>query len=411
MPMIKCPECGKEISELAEKCPNCGFPIGFSSTTSNAYNSQSNINAQQSYNKPVMKSYEAKPKQSTLGILALIFSVLGCTFWIGIILAIIDLCRKDEKKKVCSIIAICISVIWIILAVSVGGTDNNPSTQNANTEDAASTTVIQDEKVPSKQAEDVQEEKKDNKKAESQSEQMNREDFINSCSEMSYKTLARNPEDYIGEHIVLTIKISQIIQGGLFDNNQYYRVYTNDDYGMWLGDEYFMYDSRANQDIKILQDDILTVYAEFAGTETVERALTGTKEEVLSIKAIYIDLIDDESYEDNSYNINSSEEDSSVDDGLTMGQKNALNSAKQYLSWSAFSYQGLVSQLEYEQYSHEEAVFAADNCGADWNEQAVKSAKSYLEFSSFSKEGLIQQLEFEGFTHEQAVYGAEQNGY
>ena len=25
--------------------------------------------------------------------------------------------------------------------------------------------------------------------------------------------------------------------------------------------------------------------------------------------------------------------------------------------------------------------------------------------------GLIEQLEFEGYTHEQAVYGVEQNGY
>ncbi len=27
MPLIKCPECGKEISDQAVKCPNCGFPV------------------------------------------------------------------------------------------------------------------------------------------------------------------------------------------------------------------------------------------------------------------------------------------------------------------------------------------------------------------------------------------------
>lgn len=41
---------------------------------------------------------------------------------------------------------------------------------------------------------------------------------------------------------------------------------------------------------------------------------------------------------------------------------------------------------------------------------ALKSAKSYLEYSAFSYNGLIEQLEYEGFTHEQAVYGVEQNG-
>ena len=27
MALIKCPECGKEISDKAASCPNCGFPI------------------------------------------------------------------------------------------------------------------------------------------------------------------------------------------------------------------------------------------------------------------------------------------------------------------------------------------------------------------------------------------------
>lgn len=27
MALIKCPECNKEISDKAKKCPNCGFPI------------------------------------------------------------------------------------------------------------------------------------------------------------------------------------------------------------------------------------------------------------------------------------------------------------------------------------------------------------------------------------------------
>lgn len=96
---------------------------------------------------------------------------------------------------------------------------------------------------------------------------------------------------------------------------------------------------------------------------------------------------------------------------MTTGQKNALKSAESYLSFMAFSYSGLVKQLEYEKYSHEDATFAADHCGADWNEQAAKSATSYLSFSAFSRDGLIKQLEYEGFTHEQAVYGAAANGY
>ena len=94
-----------------------------------------------------------------------------------------------------------------------------------------------------------------------------------------------------------------------------------------------------------------------------------------------------------------------------MGQKNALKEAESYLDYSSFSYSGLIEQLEYEGYSNEDATYAVDNCGADWNEQAAKTASDYLDYSSFSKDGLIEQLEYEGFTHDQAVYGAEQNGY
>ncbi len=98
-------------------------------------------------------------------------------------------------------------------------------------------------------------------------------------------------------------------------------------------------------------------------------------------------------------------------DTSTLGEKNALSKAKSYLRYSAFSYDGLIKQLEFEGYSNEEAVYGVDNCGADWNEQAVKKAESYLKYSAFSREGLIEQLEFEGFTKEQAEYGVKAVGY
>ncbi len=87
------------------------------------------------------------------------------------------------------------------------------------------------------------------------------------------------------------------------------------------------------------------------------------------------------------------------------GEKNALDKALQYLDYTAFSYSGLIEQLEYEGFSHAEAKYGADNCGADWNEQAVIKARQYLEYTSFSRSGLIDQLRYEGFTQSQAEYG------
>lgn len=96
---------------------------------------------------------------------------------------------------------------------------------------------------------------------------------------------------------------------------------------------------------------------------------------------------------------------------VTLGMKNALQKAKDYLNFTAFSYTGLIKQLEYERYSHEEAVYGADNCGADWYEQAVLKGQNYLDFTSFSRDGLIRQLEYEGFTNAQAVYAVNELGY
>ena len=40
MTLIKCPECGKEISDNANKCPNCGNPMYVKKETFSAWNSQ-----------------------------------------------------------------------------------------------------------------------------------------------------------------------------------------------------------------------------------------------------------------------------------------------------------------------------------------------------------------------------------
>lgn len=88
----------------------------------------------------------------------------------------------------------------------------------------------------------------------------------------------------------------------------------------------------------------------------------------------------------------------------------ALKCAKSYLNYSAFSRNGLVSQLEYEQFTSDQAIYGADNCGANWSSQAIKMAQDYLAYSSFTREGLIDQLEYEMFTYEQAVYGVDNCG-
>lgn len=95
---------------------------------------------------------------------------------------------------------------------------------------------------------------------------------------------------------------------------------------------------------------------------------------------------------------------------MTPGQKNAVRAAEQYLDYSSFSREGLIDQLEFEEYSVADATFAVDFVAPDWNEQAAKSAETYLDYTAFSRQSLIDQLVFEGFTVEQAQYGVDSAG-
>lgn len=94
-----------------------------------------------------------------------------------------------------------------------------------------------------------------------------------------------------------------------------------------------------------------------------------------------------------------------------LGEQSALRAAKQYLSFSALSWQGLIQQLEFDGFSTAEATYAANSVAADWNQQAAKAAKQYMSFSALSRSGLYEQLTFDGFTPAQAAYGVSAVGY
>ena len=45
MALIKCPECGKDISDLAASCPQCGYPMPRSTGTASAPARESELDA------------------------------------------------------------------------------------------------------------------------------------------------------------------------------------------------------------------------------------------------------------------------------------------------------------------------------------------------------------------------------
>jgi hypothetical protein len=95
-----------------------------------------------------------------------------------------------------------------------------------------------------------------------------------------------------------------------------------------------------------------------------------------------------------------------------MSQENAIRKAQDYLNYTAFSRQGLITQLVAEEhFSTDDATYAVDSLNVDWNKQAAKKAKNYLNYTAFSHDGLLNQLiEEEKFTPSQAAYGVNAVG-
>ncbi len=89
-------------------------------------------------------------------------------------------------------------------------------------------------------------------------------------------------------------------------------------------------------------------------------------------------------------------------------QSDAVAAAKQHLEYSYYSHSRMVETLmEKDGFSHDLAVYGADHCEADWNEQAALQAATRLNdrTSVYSPSNLIYELEYYGFTHDEAVYG------
>lgn len=306
MALINCPECGKEISDLAASCPNCGCPIKPTSPAPKAAQNPTNVPQGTPPVQPppvppypnpalVQQPQQPKRKESALGIIGLILSVIFCfpIFPIlGLILCIIAI-RDKKHSSTCATIGLIISIISLILSILVSQYTKD-KTDGENPSESSSTIIDTDASPSSQSATSTVAPKPTESPV--LDETQNREEFIASCEEIPYKTLARYPDENTGKHITLTVKITQILQGGLFDNTVYYRVYTdNDGYGLYFDDEYVMYDSRLDDNTKLLVDDIITVYGEFVGTESMVRALTGTAEDIPAFKAYYIDIHDENS--------------------------------------------------------------------------------------------------------------------
>lgn len=120
-------------------------------------------------------------------------------------------------------------------------------------------------------------------------------EYMNACLENSfeYSNLIRYEEEYIGENYMFQAQVSQVMEDGEL------RVYDDSDgNGFYMDNEYYITDRRSLDKTKIIEDDIITIYGEYAGLIGLTRAINDTTDYVPSF---YMYLCDIE-------NINSSED-------------------------------------------------------------------------------------------------------
>ncbi len=89
----------------------------------------------------------------------------------------------------------------------------------------------------------------------------------------------------------------------------------------------------------------------------------------------------------------------------------ALKYAKNYVDMHSVSYKGLLSALERDKFTPEQATFAADNCGADWKHEALEISPDLIKRGASTYDKLIDLLTDSGFTDEEAKYAADNSKF
>lgn len=84
--------------------------------------------------------------------------------------------------------------------------------------------------------------------------------------------------------------------------------------------------------------------------------------------------------------------------------------ANEYLEYTPMSFPELVDQLAYE-FTYDDAIYGASNCGADWNVVAGRCAEAYIDKNGDVPRALLKaELMIKGFTEDQAEFACDYVG-
>lgn len=284
MALIKCPECGKEVSDNATNCPNCGYPLKqpTQSQKSNATringidvdldllweqtkndkkmiseirkNTKGNQNVITDIVRKYLTDKGIKKYESKLGTWAAVLALFTCTAPIGLILAIIDLARgnKDEKHTG-SYFAIGYFALAFIVFISTRGNSNT----NTETTTEATTEVTTEATTEEVTTEETTEIDVDELKA--------------NAEEVTYEDVYRNPETWKQKDLKIVVHVDKY-ESKFFGVLGTYYCNVN-------GQTLLIVDSRKAEEPTIAAGDNVIVYGLGGGMAT----LTESEKNILGI--------------------------------------------------------------------------------------------------------------------------------
>lgn len=214
------------------------------------------------------------------------FGFFGIGSFVDIIRIASDTLRdkmgRDLNKDVPSVIVWLVAGFYIFIAVIgfYGGLFSS-------TEDTNNSSIESNNEIITQDVINVEENNSVNKNNVVKDNEVSIDEYKSSCKVIPYIDIARNPNNYVGNKVTFTGKVVQVQESG---KRVVLRVnVTKDEYGFWEDTIYIDYRRKTDNESRVLEEDIITIYGEVKGLKNYT-AVLGNQISIPHIIAEYIEI-------------------------------------------------------------------------------------------------------------------------
>lgn len=218
----------------------------------------------------------------TFSVLLFLAGLIGLV--VGIVLLIVAVVKKKPKKSsaITLVTSFAVAMIGFFLVPTTASETTSaeaPSTgatvETVETTEESEAFESTDFTISSSEMKEIEEER--------EKEEQENMDPSTYSSDITYDNLARNPDDYVGEKVILSGRIVQVMENDDAEYTQY-RLAVNDDY-----DTVALIEIPKDQlESRLLEDDIITAYGFSAGVITYESTMSGE----ITIPAVAVNMFE-----------------------------------------------------------------------------------------------------------------------